>query len=209
MAYGTGSAFRVDTREIQGAIRDLNNLASFLNATDSMSGTPGYTPAGTRLNREMRAAVRKIGENIIVPALVDAGHAHSTFAGRLADTARAVNDRIPVVKVGKTIPQLSGFSPKARKKLANPVKTRGQLARGAEFGPKGGAQKGKHKGLGVNYYGQPRNERGYWVNPTVQSARVLRPVLGEYAQVYDAALQKFGITRAGLGRYAQTEVGAP
>lgn len=124
---------------------------------------------------------------VIVPAIVAAGHATGNpLDGRMADTARAVNDRLPVVKVGKVNPKLSGF-----KRTKNRTYARGQLGYGSEYGPLGGARKGKHRGLGVNYYGKPRADRGYWITYAVGSARVTRGIIQGYSAVVDAVFDKW------------------
>lgn len=195
MAVGTGAGFRVDYSQVRQLFEDVKDAKMALNAMDPTKKVPGYSPTGTRMERELRAESRKMSEQVIIPALADA--ASTPFEQVIAQTARAVNDRLPVVKVGKVQPKgLRGWryvKQPDRKRLS------GTLAYGSEYGPKGGHRKGKHKDLGVNYYGRPRNERGYWIMPTLYSARVTRGVIQGYSAVVDAVFAKFNVNKT-IGR---------
>lgn len=187
MAIGTGARFVVDFSQVREMLADLDDAKDALNGLDSLRGVRGYSPAGTRMTRELRKQVRIMARDVIIPELKDKAAATGhELDSRMADSARAVNDRLPVVKVGYVNPKVSGFKRTKDKKYA-----RGQLAYGSEYGPKGGAKKGKHAGLGVNYYGKPRNERGYWVYWAINSGRVTRGVIQGYGEVVDAIFEKW------------------
>lgn len=189
MAVGTGARFVVDFSQVKDMLADLEDAKAALNGLDSMRGIKGYTPAGTRMQRELRKQVRIMANDVIVPALKQKAQATGhPLDARMADTARAVNDRLPVVKVGYVNPKLSGFKRTAttRRKYA-----RGQLAYGSEYGPKGGARAGRHDGLGVNYYGKPRNERGYWIYWAINSGAVTRGVIQGYSAVVNAIFERW------------------
>lgn len=168
---------------------DLTDAKDALNALDSLRGVRGYSPAGTRMTRELRKQVRIMTGRVVIPALHEAaaGTGHELDA-RMAATARAMNDRLPVVKVGSVNPKLSGFK---RTTADRRKTTRGTLAFGSEYGPKGGARKGRHAYRGVNYYGKPRNERGYWVYWALNSGRVTRGVIRGYSEVVNAIFERW------------------
>lgn len=189
MAVGTGARFVVDFSQVKEMLADLDDAKDALNALDSLRGIRGYSPAGTRMTRELRKQVRVMAQNVIIPELkAKAATTGHPLDARMADTARAVNDRLPVVKVGYVNPKVSGFK---RTKVGDRKIAKGQLAYGSEYGPKGGAKRGKHAGLGVNYYGKPRNERGYWIYWAINSGRVTRGVIQGYGEVVDAIFARW------------------
>lgn len=204
MAVGTGARFVVDFDQVKEMLADLDDAKDALNSLDSLRGIRGYSPAGTRMTRELRKQVRLMSQRVIIPELQDkAAGTGSEFDQRIAASARAVNDRLPVVKVGYVNPKLSGFQ---RTKVGDRKSVKGSLAFGSEYGPKGGARSGKHAGLGVNYYGMgrkrrppksgttrvhPRNERGYWIYWAINSARVTRGVIQGYGEVVDAIFERW------------------
>lgn len=191
MAVGSGSKFRVDTREIQWALEEVKDARRALNDLDKNKGIKGYTPAGTRMVRELRKQTRIMTKEVIIPAIRAA--ATTPFEQEIAKTAVAVNDWIPVVKVGKTQPRgLSGWKYVPQGERA---RMKGTLAYGAEYGPKGGHRKGRYRGRGINYYGRPRRESGYFITPAMASANVTRRVIQGYAAVVDAVFYQF--TRGG------------
>lgn len=194
MAVGTGAGFRVDYSQVRQLFEVVKDAKQALNAMDPNRGVKGYSPTGNRMERALRAESRKMADQVIVPALADA--ASTPFEQVIAQTARAVNDRLPVVKVGKVQPKgLRGWryvKQPWRKQLS------GTLAYGSEYGPKGGHRDSarKHKGMGVNYYGRARNERGYWITPTLYSARVTRGVIQGYSAVVDAIFAQFNVNKS-------------
>jgi hypothetical protein len=189
VAIGGGQTIGIDYSQINDALDDIRDARDALNALDSNRGVRGYSPAGTRMVRELRRQVRIMGEQVIVPAVKDAGHATgSPFDAAVADSTRAVNDWIPVVKVGKVQPKVSGLK---RTQQGYRAYAKGQLAWGSERGPLGGARKGRHRGMGVNYYGHPRILPGRWIYPAISSARVTRGVLGGYSKIVDAVFDRW------------------
>lgn len=192
MAVGSGSQFRIDTREIEWALDEVKAARNALNDLDKNKGVRGYTPAGTRMVRELRKQTRIMTKDIMIPAIRAA--ASTSFEQEIAKTAVAVNDWIPVVKVGKTQPRgLRGWKYVPQ---VDRARMKGTLAYGAEYGPKGGHRKGRFKGLGINYYGRPRRESGYFITPAMASARVTRGVIQGYAAVVDAVFEQF--TKGGI-----------
>lgn len=193
MAVGSGASFSADFSQVRQALKDMTDAKNALNAMDPLKGEKGYSQTGTRMERELRKRSREMSNEVILPAIREAASASgSLFNARIGDTARAVNDRLPIVKVGKVQPKLSGWK---YVKQAERSTMRGTLAYGSEYGPKGGARKGKHKGLGVNYYGKPRNDRGYWITPAINSGRVTRGVIEGYRDVIDTIFAKFGVNK--------------
>lgn len=190
MAVGTGSAFTFyRTEGVQATIRALD-----------AAGKDIRTPA----SKEMRLAARKIGQDHIIPALKRAApSAPSPIAPAIADTARAINDRAPVVKVGYVNPKLRGW-----KRGATWAKqSRGALAYGSEYGPKGGRRRPTKPGQAapsgpVDHYRVPRSSRGYWVGPTIQSAAVTRAVLDAYGAATERVFRHYGLVRSVFGRAA-------
>lgn len=192
MAVGTGARFRIDTREIEWALDEVKAARNALNDLDKNKGIRGYTPAGTRMVRELRKQTRIMSKEVMIPAI--RGAASTPLEREIAKTAVAVNDWIPVVKVGKTQPRgLRGWKYVPQHDRA---RMKGTLAYGTEYGPKGGHRKGRFKGMGINYYGRPRREQGYFITPVMRSARVTRQVIQGYAKVVDAVFERF--TKGGI-----------
>lgn len=195
MAVGTGAGFTADFSQVREALTALNSAKDAMNALDPLRGVKGYSPIGNRMQSLVRSETRKMSDRIIVPAIKSSASTRgNTFDQRIADTARGVNDRLPVVKVGKVMPKLSGW-----KYVQQDQKTRmrGTLAHGSEYGPMGGHRPGsrKHNGKSVNYYGKPRNDRGYWVRPAIESALVTRQVIGAYRDLINDAFRRFGVNK--------------
>lgn len=182
MAVGTGAGFTYRLENVDATVKALSQSARDIRLPAS---------------REMRAAARIIGKDHIVPALPGfAADAPAPQAPKLADTARAINDRRPVVKVGYVNPKLSGFK---RTTVGRRKTARGSLAWGTEMGPNGGRGPGKPgwkaPGAPVNHYGgASRTSRGYWVTRAMESAAVLRPVLREYQLATERIFKKYGLT---------------
>lgn len=194
MAVGTGSGFVVDYSQVRQLFEDVKEAKWALNAMDQTKRVPGYSPTGVRMERELRKQSKVMAENVIIPALHDA--ASTSFEQEIASTARAVNDRLPVVKVGYVQPKgLRGWK---YVKTAWRKQMKGTLAYGSEYGPKGGHRENakKHASKGYNYYARPRNDRGYWITPTLYSARVTRGVIQGYKEVVDAVFAKFGVNKS-------------
>ena len=145
-------------------------------------------PRKLAANREIRAAAKSIGEDLLIPMMRRTARSSPTPQARaMAETARAKSDRLIMVQVGGVNPPLSGFKRgigTGRRKLGGAGRGRSgrestsrtwrtTLAWGSEFGPKGG----RHKPSGrsgspsgpVNHYKAARNERGYWVLPAVEN----------------------------------------
>lgn len=201
MAVGTGAGFTADFSEVREAFKALNDAKDALNALDSLKGVKGYSPVGNRMQSLVRAETRKMSDRIIIPALKESASSRGNeFDQRIADTARAVNDRLPVVKIGKVMPNLSGWK---YVKQVDKTRMRGTLAHGSEYGPKGGHRPNsrKHNGQEVNYYGKPRNDRGYWVRPAIESGSVTRQVIGAYRDLINEAFHKFGVNKVLGGRF--------
>lgn len=189
MAVGSGAGFVVNFSDVKEMLADLNDARDALNSLDSLRGIRGYTPAGTRMMRELRKQTKTMSERVIIPEVQARGRATGRpFDEAMAATARAFNDRLPVVKVGAVNPKVSGFK---RTAVGDRKTARGQLAWGSEKGPKGGARRGKHAAKGVNYYGKPRNETGYWVYWAINSAKVTRGVIQGYGEVVDTIFEKW------------------
>ena len=194
MAVGTGASFTADFSEVRKALSEFIDAKQALNAVDPLKGVKGYSPTGTRMERELRKRTREMSKDVILPALQQsAASTGSPFIIRIANTARAVNDRLPIVKVGYVQPVLSGWK---YVKQANRKAMKGTLAYGSEYGPKGGHKSGPLKDKGVNFYNKrPRNERGYWVTPAMQSARVTRGIIQGYSDVVNAIFRDFGVNK--------------
>lgn len=189
MAVGSGAGFVVDFSDTKQLLEDLNDARDALNALDDLRGVRGYSPAGTRMMRELRKQTQVMARQVIIPAVQERGRATGyTLDARMADTARAMNDRLPVVKVGAVNPKVSGFK---RTAVGDRKYARGQLAWGSEKGSKGGAKRGRHAGLGVNYYGHQRVEPGRWIYWAINSAAVTRGVIQGYGAVVDALFAKW------------------
>jgi hypothetical protein len=142
-------------------------------------------PRRLAANREIRAAAKAIGDDLLVPMMKRTARSSPTPQARaMAETARAKSDRLIMVQVGGVNPPLRGFKRGVGKKRAAGRSSssgrdassrtyRTTLAWGSEFGPKGG----RHKPSGrsgiparaVNHYKAARNERGYWVLPAVEN----------------------------------------
>lgn len=202
MAYGTGQAFTVewDTSYVIDALeqakRDFRDLDYRLGVANARAAS-----------RELARATRVITQDIVIPALATYANASGVpIAPAMAETARAVNDRIPVVKVGKTQPKLSGFRRTKKAGRADLAKIRGALAWGSEGGnptPKHWPGKAGRAVPGrpgwkvpgdVNHYKVPRNTgSGYWVQKAINSAQVRVPLMETYRQLVDQIFRKYGI----------------
>ena len=110
MAIGSGARFVVDFKQAGQMLDDLNEARDALNRLDDLRGIKGYTPAGTRMMRELRKQTQIMTRQVIIPEVQRRGKATGyKLDTRMADTARAMNDRLPVVKVGNVNPKVSGF----------------------------------------------------------------------------------------------------
>jgi hypothetical protein len=157
-------------------------------------------PRKLAANREMRAAAKAIGQDILIPQMKrTARSAPVPIARAMAETARAKSDRLIMVQVGAVNPPLSGFKRgvgTARRKSGAAGRTSGKreatsrtfrttLAWGSEFGPLGGRAKpsrGNNTPSGpVNHYRVPRKSSGYWVLPAVEDVMVKAQDRWEYA----------------------------
>jgi len=142
-------------------------------------------PRKLAANREIRAAAKAIGQDLLIPMMRRTARSSPTPQARaMAETARAKSDRLIMVQVGGVNPPLSGFRRGIGKKRAAGRSSssgrdassrtyRTTLAWGSEFGPKGGRHKPSGRsgipGRPVNHYKAARNERGYWVLPAVEN----------------------------------------
>ena len=122
----------------------------------------------TNTNSQIRQAAKDIAKNVLKPALDDAKkNAPLKLAAHME--VRPKTDRLVAVQIGSVNPKgLKGFQ---RNKKGSRY-ARSVLAWGSEMGPKGGRRKptkpGQSRPQGpINHYGVPRNEKGYWVQPTV------------------------------------------
>jgi hypothetical protein len=181
MAVGTGAALSIRTVNVDKVVEALSKSAREIRLPAS---------------REMRKAAREIGAEIIVPVLPTfAARADAPQAPKMAASARAINDRIPVVKVGYVHPKLSGFK---RTKVDRRKTSRGSLAWGTELGPKGGRRRGRPTWADpaepVNHYKNTRTGRGQWVQPALESGSVIRRVLEKYGEAAEAIFKKYGLT---------------
>lgn len=190
MAIGSGIVFKADFSEVHDALENLIDARDALNSMDTLRGVKGYTPVGTRMQQRLRREVRIMAQNYIVPAIQQ--KASTRFEKKIARTAVAVNDRLPVVKVGKTQPRtLSGWKytkPADRKRMA------GTLAHGAEYGPWNGST---NAGIGkrVGRYGRGRSQRGYFITPAVESAYVTRTVIQRYKGIVNMLFRIYGVDK--------------
>lgn len=191
MAVGSGAAFTVNFSQVNDMLADLNDAKDALNALDTVKGVrgvAGYSPAGTRMQRELRKQVKVMSDRVIIPALRRQALATGdplTIA--MAATARAKQDRLPIVKVGAVNPKVSGFK---RTEVSRRPRARGQLAWGSERGPwDHDAPSGIGRKTGA--YARARNPRGYWVYWAISSAAVTRGVIQGYGEVVDAIFDKW------------------
>jgi len=169
-------------------------------------------PRKLAANREMRAAAKAIGQDILIPQMKrTARSAPVPIARAMAETARAKSDRLIMVQVGGVNPPLTGFKRGVgtkRRKGGAAGRTSGRreatsrtfrttLAWGSEFGPKGGRarpSRGANTPSGpVNHYKVPRREGGYWVLPAVDD--VHNRATGRWEDAINHIIAKY--TRAG------------
>ena len=173
-------------RGTSGLRVSVDNLAT-LRAAMSEIERGMKTPA----NKFMREASYDIAEKILAPELRKTAAASPLIISRrFADTINPVRDRLVTVQIGGKYAKLSGL-----KRNVGDVKAAGggrygrngtrlrttrnyntTLAWASEFGPYAGAP--------INYYGVPRNERGYWVQPAI------RNVLDETKKRWNDAIQQ-------------------
>lgn len=191
MRVSPKSSFAVDFSDVADMLTDLNDARDALNAMDNVRGirgVQGYSPAGTRMTRELRQQVKIMSDGVIVPALRrQAGISGDALTDRMAATARSKQDRLPVVKVGAVNPRISGFR---RTKTGVRNRARGALAWGSERGP---WAPDAPSGLGkrVGRYARPRNPGGYWVSQAIGNPFVQRRIVAAYGEVVDAIFAKW------------------
>jgi hypothetical protein len=185
------SSFAVDFSAVGDMLKDLNDARDALNAMDNVRGirgTQGYSPAGTRMTRELRKQVKTMSDGVIVPALHrQAAATGDRLTNKMARTARSKQDRLPVVKVGSVNPKIAGF---LRTKTGVRNRARGALAWGSERGPWGPdapSGLGKRKGR----YARPRNPGGYWVSQAISNPFVQRRIVDAYGEVVNAIFAKW------------------
>lgn len=153
MARGGGRVFSVDVenadlvRAIMGRIED--ELEVYGTRKDGVAKTRSAASA------DLRRASVDIAERRIVPAVRAAGRsARTPQADKVAQTAKAKNDRLVNVTVGQATPRLSGFKRKRRNS-----RWASQVAFGAEYGS---------LPAGPDLFDAPRTGRGYFVGPAVE-----------------------------------------
>lgn len=171
-------------------LHDLNDAKDALNALDNVRGIKGhaYSPAGTRMTRELRKQVRIMSDDVIVPALrAQANTTGDKLTGRMAATARGKSDRLPVVKVGAVNPKISGFR-RTQSGVRN--RARGALAWGSERGP---WAPDAPSGLGkrVGRYARPRNPGGYWIGQAISNPFTQRRIVDAYGEVVNAVFERW------------------
>jgi hypothetical protein len=134
------------------------------------------------VNGELRRESKEIATAALptVRRLVAAGR--TPQSRKMADTARAKSDRMPIVRIGAVNPKLSGF-----RRGSNSDRMRGSLAWGVEKGPAGGPR-GR---LRSNVYGVPRSSGGYVIGPHVGT--IADAVVPAYADALERAMHNAGL----------------
>lgn len=196
--YGAGrrtsNAFSV---EVQNAklVRDI--LTNLENQMESYIDSRGNVRVRSARDKFWRDESKKIAEKVVIPQLKRTARSSPTKAARaVAETARAKSDRLVVVQVGQATPALSGFKLYRRSAdggkgpKSDNARWKTSVAWGTEFGPKGGARTGKHANMGINYYGQPRNEAGYWVTPAIQNS--IPEATRRYSELIRQLFERYG-----------------
>ena len=151
---------------------------------------------------ELRQGTKEIGREVLLPELEEYTRWSPTakLAHAIWETGTVRSDRIVHVDFGRKKPAISGIKQGRAKKGQGYANKRswGTLAWGSELGPKGGG-KTDRAGLrggarkGVNYYGAPRNESGYWVQPALKPGAIgWRAVRDAYVELVMEITRKWG-----------------
>lgn len=134
------------------------------------------------LNRELRSNARLIATNTLLPAVVEAVSQGAAPQSRvMAQTARVVSDRVPVVALGRVNPKFSTRWTRKGETGPERRRRRGSMARGVVVGPLGG-----HRDTAAqeNYYKVPRDPSG---GPLGRAMREGGALLEEGRKAYLAA----------------------
>lgn len=165
--------------------------------TNDIAANDARTAVRSIASSHLRKEVKKIAEDEVVPALHRSAAASPTRIAKHM-SIRAKADRFVSVQIGGANPKgLVGFKPyigasraegrtiTAGKRAKTSRTYRTTLAWGSEFGP--------HPESKVNHYGLPRSEKGYWVQPGVNS--VMDRVRDKYADALQDMIDKFSRRR--------------
>lgn len=134
------------------------------------------------LNRELRSNARLIATNTLLPAVVDAvSKGQAPQARVMAQTARVVSDRVPVVALGRVNPKFQHKWTRKGESAARRRERRGSMSRGVVVGPLGGHRETSAQ---ENYYRIPRDPSG---GPLGRAMREGGGLLEEGKRAYLAA----------------------
>ena len=118
-------------------------------------------------NRELRDEAGAIAAQMEGPVREAMAGSRAPQAAKVAATVRAKRDRIPVVRIGATIPKLSGM----RRGKPNLKSHKGSVAWGVDQGPAGGHRRGR--AAGANFYQVARGTHGVSARMDAIGARML------------------------------------
>ena len=162
-------------------LRNLDTVLQLLNeAQRNMRGMGGYSP-----NYDIRGRAQEVAAKMLPDIKQALGASPAPQAGKVAATARAKRDRIPVVRIGAVNPKLQGFS----KRKAYNRRGKGSVAWGVERGPAGGHKGGP--GAGSDFYGMARKPSGYAIGPRLP--QITAGVVRDYQEVVADVLRRSGV----------------
>lgn len=136
-------------------------------------------------NRDARALAWQVATGMEPVVRQAIAGAPAPQADKVSATVRAKRDRVPIVRIGATIPKLSGM----RKRGQDRRRHKGSIAWGVEYGPLGGHRSGP--GQGRNFYKVNRSGRGYAIGR--QSARLTMKARAEYEAGLVDILRRYGV----------------
>lgn len=145
-----------------------------------MAGLRGI--ATKDMNRELRSNARLIAKETLLPAVVAAVSAGAApQSAVMAQTARVVSDRVPVVALGRVNPKFASGWVRKGESASRRRQRRGSMSRGVVVGPLGGRRTTSTQ---ENYYRIPRDDSG---GPLGRALREGGGLLEEGRKAYLAA----------------------
>ena len=132
-----------------------------------------------------------IAANTLLPAVVEAVSAGQAPQARvMAQTARVVSDRVPVVALGRVNPRFSTKWTRKGESAVSRRARRGSMARGVVVGPMGGH---KNTPAAENYYRTPRDPSGGPLGRALrEGGRLMDEGRAAYLAAYVHVLKRHG-----------------